>query len=250
MLFSRKVNSDDHPKLAFNANQVQQCSSQKHLGLFLDTKLGFNKHLDKKINKCNKIIGMMKKLSPLVFRQSLLTIYKSFVRPILDYADIIYDKTHKGSFIEKTERVQCNACLVITGAFKGTSRQRLHQELGLESLKDRRWHRKLCFFYKIVKGLSPKYLTSYLQLHSNPIYQTKSTGKNIVKQTASRTVTFNNIFFLRCSQGHNLKNNLSDDIKSLPSPLSFKKALLSFFKTSENFILQFMTITALNYSLA
>ena len=174
---------------------------------------------------------MMKKLSTSVSRQSLLTIYKSFVRPILDYGDIIYDKPHKGSFIEKIERVQYNACLVITGAFKGTSRERLYQELGLESLKDRRWHWKLCLFHKIVKRLSPIYLTSYLQLHNNPIYQIKSTAKNIVKQTASRTVTFNNAFFPGCSQEC---NNLSDDIKSLPLPISFKKALLSFVKTSEN----------------
>ena len=63
VLFSCKVNSDDHPKLTFNGNQVQQCSSQKCLGLFLDNKFDFNKHLDKKINKYNKIIGMMQKLS-------------------------------------------------------------------------------------------------------------------------------------------------------------------------------------------
>ena len=87
----------------------------------------------------------------------------------MDYGDIIYDKPHKGSFIEKTERVQDNACLVIAGAFEDTSRERLYQELGLDSLKDRRWHWKRCFFYKIVKGLSPKYLTSYLQLHNNSI---------------------------------------------------------------------------------
>ena len=101
VLLSRKVNPDAHPKLTFNGNQVQQCLSQKHLGLILDNKLDFNKHLDEKINKCNKIIGMMKKLSTSVSRQSLLTIYKSFVRPILDYGDIIYSKPHKGSFIEK-----------------------------------------------------------------------------------------------------------------------------------------------------
>ena len=87
---------------------------------------------------------MMKKHSPLVSRRSLLTIHKLFVRLILDYADIIYDKPRKGSFIEKIERVLFNACLVITGAFKGTSRELLYQELGLDSLKDRRWHRKLC----------------------------------------------------------------------------------------------------------
>ena len=107
LLFSCKIKSDEHHHLTFNGNKVQQCSSQKHLGLFLDNKLDFNKHLDEKINTCNKITEMMKKLSPLVPRQSLLTIYKSFVRPILDYVDIIYDKSHKGSFTEKIERVQC-----------------------------------------------------------------------------------------------------------------------------------------------
>ena len=82
-----------------------------------------------------------------------------------------------------------------------------------------------------MKALSPKYLTSHLQLHDNPIYQTRSTAKNIVKLTASRTVNFNNSFFPLCSQEW---NNLSDDIKSLPLPISFKKALLSFVKSSEN----------------
>ena len=76
VLFSCRVNSDGHSKLTFNGNQVQQCSSQKHLGLFSDNKLDFNKHLDEKINKCNKIIGMMEKFFPSVSRQSLLTIYK------------------------------------------------------------------------------------------------------------------------------------------------------------------------------
>ena len=59
VLFSPKLNSDDHPKLTFNGNHVQQCSSQRHLGLFLDNNLNFNNHLGEKINKCNKMIGMM-----------------------------------------------------------------------------------------------------------------------------------------------------------------------------------------------
>ena len=56
----------------------------------LDKKLDFNKHLDEKTNKCNKIIGMMKKLFPGVTRQILLTIYKSFVRQTLDYAETVF----------------------------------------------------------------------------------------------------------------------------------------------------------------
>ena len=74
--------------------------------------------------------------------KSLLTICKYFVRPLLDYADIIYDKPCNGTFKGKLEAVQYNACLAITGAIKGTSRERLYRELGLETLNDRRWSRK------------------------------------------------------------------------------------------------------------
>ena len=58
----------------------------------------------------------MKRLSLILSRKSLLTIYKSFVRPNLDYADIIYDKPFNESF--KRKMVQYKAALVITGAIK------------------------------------------------------------------------------------------------------------------------------------
>ena len=61
----------------------------------------------------------MKKLSLTLSRNSLLTIFKIFVRPILDYADIIYDKSLTESFKDKLEMVQYNTAFVITGAFKG-----------------------------------------------------------------------------------------------------------------------------------
>ena len=44
------------PPLTFNNNRIQSRSSQKHLGLVLDSKLGFNQHINGKINRCNKII--------------------------------------------------------------------------------------------------------------------------------------------------------------------------------------------------
>ena len=98
----------------------------------------------------------MKILFSWVLRKQLLTIHKTFVRSYLDYADIIYDKPYadiiydkpfNDSFKEKFEKVQYSAA-VIMGATKGTSRVRLYKELGLESFSDRRWYRKLVFFYK------------------------------------------------------------------------------------------------------
>ena len=47
------------------------------------------------------------------------------------------------------ESIQYNAALAITGTIRGSSREKLYQELGLESLHDRQWHRKLCFYYQI-----------------------------------------------------------------------------------------------------
>ena len=78
--FSHKRDNVPHKRLAFNNNKIQSAPAQKHLGLILDSKLDFNQHIDDKINKCDKIIGTMKRLSVTLSRKSLLTIYKSFVR--------------------------------------------------------------------------------------------------------------------------------------------------------------------------
>ena len=88
----------------------------------------------------------MKRLSVTLSRKQLLTIYKTFVRSHLDHADIIYDKPFNEAFKEKLEKVQYSAALIITGAIKDFSRERLFKELGPESLCDRRWYRKLVFF--------------------------------------------------------------------------------------------------------
>ena len=73
-----------------------------------------------KINKCNRIIGSIKKVSLILPRTCLLTSYKAFVRPHLDYADIIYSKPDNESLKDWLEKIQCNAVLAITGAIRGT----------------------------------------------------------------------------------------------------------------------------------
>ena len=97
----------------------------------------------------------MKKLSVFLSRKTLLTIYKSFVKPNLNNADIIYDKPFNESFKTKIEMIQYWEALVITGLIKGTSRDRLYQEIGLESLADRRWFSKIFFFHKVGMDCCP-----------------------------------------------------------------------------------------------
>ena len=77
--------------------------------------------------------------------------YEAFVRRHLDYGDILYDQAHNALFHQKLESLQYNACLAITGAMRGSSREKLYQELGFESLQQRLWYRKLCSLYKVFK---------------------------------------------------------------------------------------------------
>ena len=71
---------------------VQTVEVHKHLSLLLDKRLDFNIHIDNKINKCNKNISKMKRLSLSILRNSLLTTYKTFACQHLDYADILHEK--------------------------------------------------------------------------------------------------------------------------------------------------------------
>ena len=153
--FSQRREKFLPPSIIFNNNSLLTSPCQKHQGYVLDSKLSFNEHVNQKINKCNRIIGIMKRLSLILSKKQLLTIYKTFVRSHLDYADIIYDKPFNDSFKDKLEKVQYSAALIIPGAIKGTSQERLHKKLALESLGGRKWHHKLVFFHKIVKGLAP-----------------------------------------------------------------------------------------------
>ena len=89
--FSRRTVSLTSPPLTFGNSSVSNCDYHKHLGLLLDNKLSFDYHLREQISKANKGIGLIKRLRKFLPRDSLLTIYKSFIRPHLDYGDIIYD---------------------------------------------------------------------------------------------------------------------------------------------------------------
>ena len=93
VIFSRKLKKVCHPPLRFN-NNVSHASSQKHLGLKLHNRLTFDKHLTNVSNKISKTIGLLRKLQNILPRPALLTIYKSFIKPHLDYGDITYDQAY------------------------------------------------------------------------------------------------------------------------------------------------------------
>ena len=71
-------------------------------------------HLKNIYSKVNKTIGLLHKFHNTLPRLPLLTIFKSFIRPHLDYVEIIYDQAYTASFHQKIESVQYNSALAIT----------------------------------------------------------------------------------------------------------------------------------------
>ena len=161
----------------------------------------------------NKGLGLLKFLSRYATRDKLSLMYEIYVRSHLDYGDVIYHNQLAES-TSMLESVQYNAALIVSGCWKGTSRDKLYAELGWESLQDRRHFRRLCLYYKIKNNLTPQYLVSL--------------ARNFSPHLTSR---FANSFFPYCY--HKWKT-LDASIRDAPSIGIFKSRFLHTIRPSVN----------------
>ena len=83
--------------------------------------------------------------------------YKAFLNSLIDYENIMYDQPQNESFCEKLVLVQWKTVLAITSDVQVTS-DKMNQKLWLQSLKSRRWYKRLRCMFKIMKEEAPKYL--------------------------------------------------------------------------------------------
>ena len=106
IIFSHKTQNVNHPLTIFNNMQVVSSSCQKHLGVYLGEKLNFSNHTKENISKANKAIDILRKLHNVLPRNSLITIYKSFIQPHLDYGAINFDQPKNESFYKNHTNVK------------------------------------------------------------------------------------------------------------------------------------------------
>ena len=104
----------------------------------LDSKLNFDIHLIENFSVVNNSIALLRKLGFSIPRKSLISTTKAFLRPHLNYHDVVYDKPCIEKLIDTLELIHYNATLAVTDAIRGTSKEKLFNELGLEYFKDRR----------------------------------------------------------------------------------------------------------------
>ena len=219
VVFSRKNKKPYHPDLVFNQSNVKRTSSQKHLGLILDEKLDFKQHIKVLIDKASKGISVIRKLRYQIPRHSLVSLYKSFIRSLLEYADVIYDQPSNTSFSDKIECIQYNAALAITGAIRGTSKDKLYKELGFEYLSSRRWFKRLCLFHKIYHNKTPGYLYRLIPQTHN-LYNLRN--QHLIPNIFCRTNVFSDSFLPSTIKEF---NKLPHSISHQVSFQSFRKIL-------------------------
>ena len=159
LLVSRKNNRNMHPPLIMNTVYINEVQHHKHLGVILSNDGTWHEHINLITSKAWQKIYVMRKLKFMLDRDSLNKIYISFVRPTLEYANIVWDNCtqYEANAIEK---IQTEAARIVTGATRLVSLDMLSKETGWESLRDRRYKHKMCQFYKMTNDLTPTYLTS------------------------------------------------------------------------------------------
>ena len=103
-------------------------------------------------------VNILRKFKFILDKKTLEKIYLTFIRPILEYADVVWD--NKTLFlISKLENVQIEAARIVTGETCLVSINSLYKETGWETLQARREHHN-CFFYKMVNDLVTPYLSA------------------------------------------------------------------------------------------
>ena len=156
--------------------------------------------------------------------------YKSLVRPHLEYCDIIYHEppiiqqpplgVSLPTLMKKIESVQYQAALAVTGAWKGSSRVKHYEDLGWESLSDRRMCRRVLQVHKIVNKKTPLYLHGKLPPNRSNLINLP----NIFQEIRCRTGRFIDYFFPDAISSW---NNIISHFQNLPSFDGLKDHILS-----------------------
>jgi hypothetical protein len=218
---SRKQAKPFHPPLIMTNEQITTVKSHKHLGVVLSDDCGWHSHIDYIKEKAWKRINIMRNLKFTLDRKSLEIIYISFIRPILEYADVIWGNCLKGDK-DELEKIQSEAARIVTGASKLISLRNLYREIGWEPLETRRNNHKLVLFYKMYKGTAPSYLNSLVPPLVGEVSLYSLRNSENVTNIPSRTNLYNESFL---PSTITLWNSLPVEIRNSPSLSSFKQAI-------------------------
>ena len=171
--------------------------------------------------KASKRLNMLKFVTYKLDRSILTSLYRSLFRPLMEYADVIWNNCYDCDSA-LLDSVQYEAARLVTGAMKGTSSARLYKKLAWESLSSRRKLHILTQVYKVVKNLVPYYLSELLPKLSSERTHYRLRSRENFAQFSCRTFRFQKSFFPSAITGW---NSLDIDVRNSVSLSTFKAKL-------------------------
>ena len=125
---------------------LETVSEEKDLGITVDDELKFSQHIDIKLNKANKLLGLIRHTFKHLTEEVLTSLFKTLVRPQVEYATQVWSPHLKGDR-DKIERLQRRATKLVPHLHNKTYEERLRC-LKLPTLEFRRLRADLIFLYK------------------------------------------------------------------------------------------------------
>ena len=221
MIISRKSIPTGRQPVIFGNNPLKNVCNHKHLGLWFDTKLSWSYHIDQICIQASKRLNMMLPLKYKLSRNTLETMYISYVRPILEYGDIIFDNCST-LLKNNLEKIQIRAAQIVTGGKRFTSNTALYRETGWTTLSARRHIHKLILFHQIVHHIAPSYLTLFIPPAHN-VRVTRQTDRLLIPQFQCKTDAFLKSFYP--SVIHSWNNTIDNTTRHNINKSSFKRML-------------------------
>jgi hypothetical protein len=212
------------PNLVFNDEILDNVESHTHLGLVLNKSLTWTPHIKITSQKAGKRVDILSRLMYKLDRATLETMYLSFIRPVLEYACVVWD----GCTVAEAnilENIQLRAARIISGAIRHTSHAKIYDELGWETLSQRRERHKLILYHKMVHNLAPEYLCSMLprRISDRTTYQIRNSTGHFQTPFRCRLSSFEKSFMPSATK---LWNELPIETRLIADPLLFKMALM------------------------
>ena len=208
--------------ILINNKPIPRTKHYSCLGVNMDERLSWEKHVDSICSKVSAGIGAMRRVKPFVPRTTLKMLYNAIVQPYFDYCCPLWDNCGIG-LKDRLQKYQNRAARVITGATYDTRSPELLRSLNWQPLEDRRNYLKSIFIYKILNGHTAPNLKKNLCFN----YERDNTYNFRNRETDLAPPMPKKEFGKRCFN-YNATihwNNLPHEAKSAESVISFKSTL-------------------------
>ena len=176
----------------------------KHLGLTFQSNCKCEKHINSIIRKVTLLISCLRSFKYRLCRRALDTMYKSFILPQFDYADIVWDNC-SGTLLNMLKNLHLEAIRIILGAVRGTSHENLYKVSGFCTLNERRKRHKLLMFHKMIYHQCPGYLSNLvppLVSTTNP-YHRRRPHERVIPRTVCKFI--HSFIKQNCMQIHSFR---------------------------------------------